>query len=726
MEPQLLKYLHLSLTVQGRVKSVAPLEGKFVLELLSGEVLTVSVSPTTWYDVLRNIGDDSRDRVARPSSEAIREALGEAQNGDNSRDHRDLLREMQIELLCYVQEKRLLSVEGVYSTGETDALFSARRVLLVHHKPSAYSWEETHWWIRHINALFEQWLDVLFESRRELTVNDFSSRYRSNLDLLGGITSDDTQECATLSRFLYGLSSSFLLTGNARALSGAHACAKFLTGTYADESHDSNLVLWRYGRRRDKNSYHTVFASENKDDYGTYALYEQIYALSGLTQYYRITQDPSVLSYITRTMASFEKWFRDREGGGWWSHIDTVTKLPDGPVLEQGGNARRKNWNSIGDHIPAYLVNLLLAIDPSPESDHPKEWSALCTIAREMLDHAVDLILKHFIDNNSNYVFERFDKSFSPDLEWGWQKNRGIVGHNLKISWNLTRCGHYYRCLAERARLAGDTKEAAEREELAEQCYKVAVDIGEKMIYGGVDRVRGGIFDAVERMPGNGLDIELAWGPTKDFWQQEQAILAYYILHGIPTEKAFEGRENKSLRSDFLELARSCATFWNAYFVDQENRRIYFRTTESGLPIVQNGYGAQAGHAIAGYHAFELSFLAHIYIRSYVDFPVSQQETFTIYFSPRCEGSMRTINVLPDFFCPGTLRLVRQRVDGLELEIPEDSNFYDGLTPFRLDVSKLHPGAIVSVEFLQVRNEVGRACLLAFSAKRSPLTQTLL
>jgi hypothetical protein len=27
-------------------------------------------------------------------------------------------------------------------------------------------------------------------------------------------------------------------------------------------------------------------------------------------------------------------------------------------------NNLKKNWNSVGDHIPAYLINLLLSLDP--------------------------------------------------------------------------------------------------------------------------------------------------------------------------------------------------------------------------------------------------------------------------------------------------------------------------------------------------------------------------
>lgn len=35
-----------------------------------------------------------------------------------------------------------------------------------------------------------------------------------------------------------------------------------------------------------------------------------------------------------------------------------------------------------------------------------------------------------------------------------------------------------------------------------------------------------------------------------------------------------------------------------------------------GIPIIQGNYGNKGGHAISGYHAFELNYLAHVYLRT--------------------------------------------------------------------------------------------------------------
>ena len=162
-----------------------------------------------------------------------------------------------------------------------------------------------------------------------------------------------------------------------------------------------------------------------------------------------------MLEDIRRTIRAFQDFFRDdpRYGytgtGGYFSHVDYATLRPD--VDSLGQNKLRKNWNSIGDHIPAYLVNLIIALDPSPR----------------------------------------------------------------------------------------------------------------------------------------GLPIDFAWSNTKDFWQQEQAILAYLIVYGFSRD------------ANHLQLAREMMAFWNLYFLDHDNRGVFFRVTADGIPVIQGNYSQKAGHAVA-------------------------------------------------------------------------------------------------------------------------------
>ena len=91
-------------------------------------------------------------------------------------------------------------------------------------------------------------------------------------------------------------------------------------------------------------------------------------------------------------------YYLDYEQGGYFSHIDPVTFDPQAESL--GRNRARKNWNSVGDHAPAYLINLLLA---TGEPEHV-----------EMLDRHLDTIATHFPDyDNSPFVQEKFHEDWS-------------------------------------------------------------------------------------------------------------------------------------------------------------------------------------------------------------------------------------------------------------------------------------------------------------------------
>lgn len=634
-----------SLTVAGTVTSVDLNANSFALRTRSDDVFTVFVGSTTYYQVLSNLDGLNRDRAEAPSA---------VQDGSDPN---------RFNLQKYVKDGCLTFVQGIRAENGDKERFEARTVYLMHSWPGKYIFEETHWWLVQISQMADRWLDILFDVRRKYEIDDFAKLYRTNLNITGAPTSDNIQECATLSRLIYGLSSAYLLTGSERYYLAAKAGVDYQREAFRSLSHDGQYCFWAFGRRRTADGEKLIVPSENADDYGTIPLYEQIYALAGLAQFYRITLDWEVLEDIRRTVNSFQAYYHDVKGrgrtpefpgeGGYFSHLDYATMRPDTPAL--GQNASRKNWNSIGDHIPAYLINLILALDPVPKSPGERKLEEFLEVCRSILDETSALIIDKFPDRDSDYVNERFHADWRVDHEWGWQQNRAIVGHNLKISWNLTRCAYYYQTLekAHRDRREGDLADGYKAR--ADRCLAVARKLGHSMAEVGLDKIRSGVFDAVARDPDNGMPTQFAWGCTKDFWQQEQGILAYLILHG-----AEQGDK------EFIALARELMAFWNLFFLDRDRQGIYFRTTTDGLPVVQGAYGQKGGHSVSGYHAFELNFLAHLYIRSYVIADKDDDNGFCLYFKLSPHRDQTSVNVLPDFFPPGLVSISGVRVDGVD------------------------------------------------------------
>lgn len=637
-----------STTLMGKITDVKPESGSFSIKCRSGDEFNVSVNEETQYSFVRNLDGINRDRELNP----------EGFNGNLSG-----------KLKKYIRRDRLVVLQGVYHEDNENHCFDVRTVNLLQSPEGRFLFEETHWWLTQIARIADTWLGYLFPKQATYEIDDFKL-YHTQLNILGLPTTDNVQECATLSRLIYGLSSAYMLTGCESYISAARAGVQYQRETFRSLSRDGKHCFWASGKRQTQYSYQLYMTSQNDDDKGTIPLYEQIYALAGLAQYYRITLDWEVLDDIKRTVRTFNDFFFDRESeygknayGDYFSHLDYATMSWDSEAL--GDNQARKNWNSIGDHIPAYLINVILALEPLPKSCRGyEELHQFLNICKKILRTTTTIIIEKFPDPDPDipFVNERFWRNWKPDQNWRWQKNRAVIGHNLKIAWNLTRVANYYYFAANKS-AADKPQEAQGLKQLADRAQKLADRLAASMAEIGVDLFRGGIFDALERNPQNGMSLEFPWSNTKDFWQQEQAILAYLILYGC-------SNENETQKKEYLQLAREMASFWNLFFLDQDNKGFFFRVNESGLPILQGNYGNKGGHAISGYHAFELNFLAYIYISAYVT-----KKPFCLYFKPDKKCRQRSFNILPDFFQPETLEVSRISIDGSERTTIDPDNF---------------------------------------------------
>lgn len=639
-----------TLTVGGTIVSVDLSKRSFLVEARSGDTFEAVAGPETNYQVLSNLDNLDRNRVPAPE-----DAAGDEDN-------------IASQLRKYAVAGRMVYVRGIYQENGNSQRYEAREVYLLHSDAKRYLFEETHWWPTQITQMADRILDHLFDARRSYSIDDFSKFYRTNLNIYGQPTNETVQECAVLSRLLYDLSSAYLMTGAERYLMAARAAAAYLREAFRSLSHDGRYCFWAYGRKRNvqgEQGESLLFASEGPDDRGTIPLYEQIYALAGLTQFYRVTLEWEVLEDIRRTICTFQDFFWDPPSatekgfagkGGYYSHLDPATMRPDRVVAQE--NRSKKNWNSVGDHIPAYLVNLILSLEPLPQGEVRGMFAPLLADCQSILEETSSLICEKFPDPESDFVFERFNAEWDPDLNYRWQRNRAVVGHNLKISWNLTRCAYYFQSRAKRLRDEGKVQEADGYIERSDRCLEVAKRLADRMSEVGLDKIRGGIFDCVERNPNGGMPTQFAWGATKDFWQQEQGILAYLILYGATSNP------------HYLRLARECSAFWNLFFLDRDHQGYFFRLSENGLPILDGQYGMKSSHAI-GYHAFELAYLADIYTRTFVrahgatgDGP---DNTFCLYFKISSIKEQRSINVLPDFMPPGAVDITSVHANGVNV-----------------------------------------------------------
>jgi len=489
-----------------------------------------------------------------------------------------------------------------------DGGFEAKRLVLLGERPGAYRFEEPDWWPRQLAELARFYRRAQFGSAREVDYAD----YRTVLRLGGDKADNHTQETDTISRLVYGMASAYMLTGDEDFLHVAERGTEYLREHMRFVDVDEDVVYWYHGIDVRDGVESKSFTSDFGDDYRAIPAYEQIYALVGPTQTYRVTGDPRIARDIDGTLRLFERFFHDPVRGGYYSHVDPILLSPHHDSL--GPNRSRKNWNSIGDHAPAYLFNLYLA---TGDDRHAK-----------MLEETFDLIVEHFVDPASPFVQERFHGDWSPDRTYGWQQDRAVVGHNMKIAWNLTRMN----AITPKASYTA-----------------LAAELGRSMPDVGSDRQRGGWYDVVQRMLADGQRRHrLVWHDRKAWWQQEQAILAYLVLAGSTGDP------------EFRRHGREAAAFYNTFFLDHDEGGIYFNVLADGHPYLLGTERLKGSHSMSMYHAAELAFLSTVYQRLLLG-----GGPLTLWFRPRPDGfADRVLRVAPDALPPGRARLEWVEVDG--------------------------------------------------------------
>ena len=500
---------------------------------------------------------------------------------------------------------------GVFHPKGDDYKFEAKSLVFPGDAPDKYRHEEADWWIKQVRSIADKYLKWQFGYPKHPI--DYHE-YRTMLKLTGEKQKDDyLQETDTVSRLVYGFASTYLLTGEDRFLEAAEKGTEYLRDHMRFYDPDEDLIYWYHGVKVTGNREQKLLTSEFGDDYDCIPAYEQIYALAGPTQTYRITGDRRILKDAEMTIDLFNKFYLDKEKGGYFSHIDPLTL--DARAESLGRNQGRKNWNSVGDHAPAYLINLYLATGRKEYAD--------------MLEYTFDTIEGYFQDyDNSPFVQEKFFEDWSKDQSWGWQQNRAVVGHNLKIAWNLMRMQSLkpkdsYVALAEK--------------------------IAELMPDAGSDRQRGGWYDVVERTKKEGEDFfSFVWHDRKAWWQQEQAVLAYLILYGI-----FQ-------KEDYLKHAREVAAFYNAFFLDHDDGAVYFNVLANGIPYLMGTERYKGSHSMSGYHSTELCYLSAVYINLLIT-----KQPLDLHFKPYPGGFPDGIlRVSPDILPPGSIKIGSVEIDG--------------------------------------------------------------
>ncbi|GAA4412256.1 hypothetical protein GCM10023187_39070 [Nibrella viscosa] len=566
-------------TIAGYIVDFNPEEKYYVVETPDKRQFKLNLIASTYAKNVRNLGEPYSDATG-----AMREML--SQKG-----------------------QFVFSYGTFYPAGDgKEPVFETQWMVFPGNQPGQYRQEEQNWWIRQIDEIAAKYLKWQFNHPEDKI--DYKN-YRTILHLAGAKKGDYLQETDTISRMVYGFASAYLLTGYDPFLEGAELGTNYLRDHMRFYDQDDDLVYWYHGLKVEGDKETKLLTSEFGDDYQAIPMYEQIYALAGPTQTYRITGDKRIMFDIEKTIDLFEKYYKDKNGIGYFSHIDPITLDPRAESLAH--NRARKNWNSVGDHAPAYLINLYLATEDPKYAD--------------FLEYTFDTITQYFQDyDHSPFVQEKFMEDWSKDQTWGWQQNRAVVGHNLKIAWNLMRM-----------------QSLKSKEDYLEFAKKIAAVMPKV----GSDPQRGGWYDVVERESTINGQPRFVWHDRKAWWQQEQAILAYLILYGILKDPEYQ------------KLARESAAFYNTFFLDLDDGGVYFNTFANGMPYLMGTERLKGSHSMSAYHSTELCYLSAVYTNLLIT-----KQPLDLYFKPYPNSFKdNVLHVSPDILPKGSIYISECFID---------------------------------------------------------------
>ena len=279
-------------TIAGSVVAYQADEDTFTLRTIDGREFEVALTNQTFAEVTRNLG------------EAYIDATGQ-------------MREM-------LDRGRILFVYGIFYPEGGDTVFEAKRIVFVGRTRAGLCLRAP----GVVGAAGRARSRTSTATRSGPTANIDFSVYRTQITLEGDKLPGTRQETDTISRLVYGFATAYLMTGEDRFLEVAEKGTEYLRDHMRTVDAAEGIAYWVHGIDTAGGKEKKILASEFGDDYDAIPAYEQIYALAGPTQTFRVTGDPRIQSDIELTHELFNRFFLDREGEGFFSHIDPITFDP--------------------------------------------------------------------------------------------------------------------------------------------------------------------------------------------------------------------------------------------------------------------------------------------------------------------------------------------------------------------------------------------------------------
>jgi cellobiose epimerase len=351
--------------------------------------------------------------------------------------------------------------------------------------------------------------------------------------------------------------------------------------------------------------------------------YAQAFAIYGLSEYYRVTQDPNSLELAQTLFHLLEAYAYDSVNGGYIEASSRTWGVLADMRLSERDMDGPKSMNTMLHILEAY-TNLLRVWDDS--------------YLRARHRALIDVFHQHIFNHETGHFKLMFNDQWRPLTELV------SYGHDIEASWLLYEAAelHHDRALLAQTRQTALT--------VADAVYRTGLDDDGSMFYEGGPQ---GVLDT-----------------DKDWWVQAEAMVGFYNAYQL------------SGKAQFAHAAVRIWNFIQAHQVDHTHGDWYKKLNRDGLPDMTH---YKVGPWECPYHqsraCFEMIERLETMRRTTALHGIwtgTAHNTngfdlqINVSFVAPCEvGSACLVFTIPEIPCTGTFRLVRVVDDTFEF-VAED------------------------------------------------------